>query len=216
MARILQLFRLVLTLSVGLVCVYLLVTDTSLLRKRDHRQFHSPVASKTSKRRFNDTRSREEKILYAERLKEKRLQMMNELRKKRKGAGIPGIVGRLGGKGALMPIMHQIRGPWFDKNGTLEPMGYALQDHVVNPHNFSYINHPGNMCEDEDLFLFMYVHTSPKHYLNRMLIRNTWGNQRFYTDFKLKVRKCRPLSWKITYYRPSKISDASYLNNLKA
>ena len=57
---------------------------------------------------------------------------------------------------------------------------------VVNPHNFSYLNHPGNIC-DEDLFLLLYLHTSPENFQRRALVRNTWGNQTYYSDFKIKV-----------------------------
>lgn len=51
---------------------------------------------------------------------------------------------------------------------------------IVNPHPFKYIINQKNICKDKDIFLIAYIHTAPKHYKRRMVIRQTWGNHKNY------------------------------------
>ncbi len=54
------------------------------------------------------------------------------------------------------------------------------EDTIVNPHNFNYILNPGdNVCgknNGKDLFLLVYVHSSPNNFKRRLAIRETWSN----------------------------------------
>ena len=57
---------------------------------------------------------------------------------------------------------------------------------VVNPHPFKYLINSKSVCR-EKLFVLAYIHTAPDHYKRRMVIRQTWGNPKYYTDLKMRV-----------------------------
>ena len=57
----------------------------------------------------------------------------------------------------------------------------------ANPHPFKYILNARNMCKGKDVFLMIYVHTAPSHTKRRMVIRNTWANQKYYPDDIVRV-----------------------------
>ena len=56
-----------------------------------------------------------------------------------------------------------------------------------NPHPFKYTIITKTVCKDKDLFLISYIHTAPSHYKRRMVIRETWGNPKYYPDVKVRV-----------------------------
>ena len=56
-----------------------------------------------------------------------------------------------------------------------------------NPHPFRYTLITKTVCKDKDLFLISYIHTAPSHYKRRMVIRETWGNPKYYPDVKVRV-----------------------------
>ena len=57
---------------------------------------------------------------------------------------------------------------------------------ILNPHPFKYIINAQNICHNKDIFLIVYIHTAPKHYKRRMVIRQTWGNPKHY-DVKIRL-----------------------------
>ena len=56
----------------------------------------------------------------------------------------------------------------------------------VNPHNFHRIINPTHICHNLDVFLLVYVHTSPDHFKHRMIIRTTWGNPSYFADVTVR------------------------------
>jgi hypothetical protein len=56
----------------------------------------------------------------------------------------------------------------------------------ANPHFFRYIFEPTRVCEKQDIFLLIYVHTAPDHYKRRTLIRELWGNPRNFKDVAIR------------------------------
>ena len=63
---------------------------------------------------------------------------------------------------------------------------------IVNPHNFSYITHPGvlvcssfNSTDKNSTFILFYIHTNPSHQRNRVLIRETWGNSLIFPNIRV-------------------------------
>ena len=56
-----------------------------------------------------------------------------------------------------------------------------------NPHPFKYSLVTKTVCKDKDIFLIVYVHTAPSHYKRRMVIRETWGNPKFYSDVTVRA-----------------------------
>lgn len=62
-------------------------------------------------------------------------------------------------------------------------------DLVVNPHPFRYVINAETLCAEAgadaggaDVFVVVYVHSAPSHYKRRMVIRQTWGDAKQYTD----------------------------------
>lgn len=54
-----------------------------------------------------------------------------------------------------------------------------LSSSIVNPHDYKYLINPGeSVCKNkgDEVFLLIYVHSSPKNLKNRMAIRETWSN----------------------------------------
>ena len=58
---------------------------------------------------------------------------------------------------------------------------------LANPHPFNIIIKADHVCDNRDIFLVSYIHTSPDHYKRRMVIRQTWGNQKYYPDINIRV-----------------------------
>ncbi len=61
------------------------------------------------------------------------------------------------------------------------------QSKVANPHRFKYLLNAPNVCKNKDVFMIVYVHTAPSHYKRRMVIRQTWGNYKYYKDVIVRV-----------------------------
>lgn len=55
-----------------------------------------------------------------------------------------------------------------------------------NPHPFRYVINPSSVCSG-DIFLLVYVHSAPRHFKQRMAIRETWGNAENFPDVAIKV-----------------------------
>ncbi|CAF1246867.1 unnamed protein product [Adineta steineri] len=65
---------------------------------------------------------------------------------------------------------------------------YTPRDHIVNPHNFSYILNPGySICNSSNpfVFVFIYVHSGPGNYQRRVVIRETWATRTLFPDIRL-------------------------------
>ncbi|VDI05263.1 beta-1,3-galactosyltransferase 1 [Mytilus galloprovincialis] len=58
---------------------------------------------------------------------------------------------------------------------------------IVNPHNFSYLKNPVNICSEKDIYMITYIHTSPKNFHKRQTIRSTWGDKRLLEQYKTKI-----------------------------
>ncbi len=75
-------------------------------------------------------------------------------------------------------------------NTTVTPIinPYHPRDHIVNPHNFSYIHNPGySVCNDSisSVYILVYVHSGPTNYQRRVVIRETWATQTLFPDLRL-------------------------------
>lgn len=57
----------------------------------------------------------------------------------------------------------------------------------ANPHNFKYLKNPVNMCVGKDIYMIIYVHSSPAYFQKREAIRNTWGNKHLLEQFLAKI-----------------------------
>ncbi|CAF1228158.1 unnamed protein product [Rotaria sordida] len=65
---------------------------------------------------------------------------------------------------------------------------YEPKDHIVNPHNFSYILNPGYfICNTNNtpVYILVYVHSGPTNYQRRIVIRETWATQTLFSDLRL-------------------------------
>ena len=57
----------------------------------------------------------------------------------------------------------------------------------VNPHSFSFILKPMDICSHENIFLLTYVHSAPEHFKRRTLIRQTWGNLKNFPEGTFRI-----------------------------
>ncbi len=65
---------------------------------------------------------------------------------------------------------------------------YHPRDHIVNPHNFSFIRNPGYfVCNNgtSPVYILVYVHSGPTNYQRRIVIRETWATQTLFPDLRL-------------------------------
>ncbi|CAF1280249.1 unnamed protein product [Rotaria sordida] len=65
---------------------------------------------------------------------------------------------------------------------------YHPRDHIVNPHNFSYILNPEySVCDNSSspVYLLVYVHSGPTNYQRRVVIRETWATRTLFPDLRL-------------------------------
>jgi len=65
---------------------------------------------------------------------------------------------------------------------------YHARDHIVNPHNFSYILNPEySVCDNSNssIYLLVYVHSGPTNYQRRIVIRETWATRTLFPDLRL-------------------------------
>ena len=63
-------------------------------------------------------------------------------------------------------------------------------DDTVNPHPFRFVLNNEKMCGADlgrDVFLLMYVHTSPENFWRRTNIRATWGDPKYYFPHKIRL-----------------------------
>ena len=65
---------------------------------------------------------------------------------------------------------------------------YEVQDKIVNNHNFEYILNPKfDVCGNgsDNVFLLIYVHSSPENYKRRIAIRETWAKRSIFDDIRI-------------------------------
>ena len=66
---------------------------------------------------------------------------------------------------------------------------YRPRDHIVSPHDFSYIINPGysvcNQSSNSSVYVLVYVHSGPTNYQRRMVIRETWSTRTLFPDLRL-------------------------------
>jgi beta-1,3-galactosyltransferase 1 len=65
---------------------------------------------------------------------------------------------------------------------------YEVQDKIVNHHNFEYILNPKfDVCgnRSDNVFLLIYVHSSPENYKRRIAIRETWAKRSIFDDIRI-------------------------------
>lgn len=66
-----------------------------------------------------------------------------------------------------------------------------VKDHIVNPHNFSYILNPGHkICNSDDVnhknvYMLIYVHSATANYKRRQSIRETWARRSMFRDIRI-------------------------------
>ncbi|XP_013379989.1 beta-1,3-galactosyltransferase 1 [Lingula anatina] len=56
-----------------------------------------------------------------------------------------------------------------------------------NNHDFEYIIVNKNLCSSQSPFVIVWIHTSPDHFKQRLMIRQTWGNPRNHPDGSVKI-----------------------------
>lgn len=65
---------------------------------------------------------------------------------------------------------------------------YRARDHIVNPHNFSYILNPAfSVCDNDNssIYILVYVHSGPSNYQRRMVMRETWATRTLFPDLRI-------------------------------
>ena len=65
---------------------------------------------------------------------------------------------------------------------------YSRKDHIVNPHDFSYLLNPGyTVCDNNNssVYMLVYVHSGPSNYQRRIVIRETWATRTLFPDLRL-------------------------------
>jgi hypothetical protein len=65
---------------------------------------------------------------------------------------------------------------------------YRPRDHIVNRHDFSYIQNPGySVCNNSNssVYILVYVHSGPTNYQRRIVIRETWATRTLFPDLRL-------------------------------
>ena len=87
---------------------------------------------------------------------------------------------------------------------------------LVNPFPFKPLLHPAAPCADTDLYLLVYVHSSPLNYRRRQVIRQTWGNSSQYTplDVKISVMFVMGIQKNTTEPDESVINEASMYHDI--
>lgn len=67
---------------------------------------------------------------------------------------------------------------------------------VINPHNFKYILNPEhelcNTTGNEDVFLFIYVHSAPSHFKKRQALRDTWLRRSMFPQIRVGFMMGKP------------------------
>lgn len=58
---------------------------------------------------------------------------------------------------------------------------------VVNPHDFNFIINPTKLCDKTGLRFLIYVHTAPKNFRKRQLVRQTWGSKAILVQYNMRV-----------------------------
>ncbi len=74
--------------------------------------------------------------------------------------------------------------------GTKPVNPYAVSSKMVNPHEFIYNLNPefqicGNNDDKYQVFLLIYVHTTPKNLKRRLTIRETWARRSMFRDIRI-------------------------------
>ncbi|CAF0956813.1 unnamed protein product [Brachionus calyciflorus] len=67
---------------------------------------------------------------------------------------------------------------------------FKLQDKIVNRHDFEFILNPGHeICkpldEYDNVFLLIYVHSSPSNFKRRLSLRETWAKRSMFRDIRI-------------------------------
>lgn len=66
---------------------------------------------------------------------------------------------------------------------------FAVQNEIVNRHDFNYIYNPGyEICkpvDDNKIFVVVYVHTAPGNFKRRLSIRETWSKRSMFRDMRI-------------------------------
>lgn len=77
----------------------------------------------------------------------------------------------------------------FDEKLSVEERDRRLRErtNVVHPHPFKYVLNSPSICSGDQVFLLIYVHTSPGNYRRREVIRRTWGNGVQYKDVVVRI-----------------------------
>ena len=73
--------------------------------------------------------------------------------------------------------------------GSVKSNDLEINDKIVNRHDFKYIMNPGDQICGENfginVFLLIYVHTSPDNFKRRLSIRETWSKRSMFRDIRL-------------------------------
>ncbi|XP_061169072.1 beta-1,3-galactosyltransferase brn-like [Saccostrea echinata] len=63
--------------------------------------------------------------------------------------------------------------------------GKKIVNEPINLHNFNYIHQGQNICKESNIFLILVVKSRVENFLNRHVIRKTWGNISNYEAVKI-------------------------------
>jgi hypothetical protein len=87
-------------------------------------------------------------------------------------------------------LLHSLNDNPTTTTATVSPIinPYHARDHIVNPHNFSYLLNPGySVCDNSNssVYILVYVHSGPSNYQRRVVIRETWSTRTLFSDLRL-------------------------------
>ena len=88
----------------------------------------------------------------------------------------------------LCITLDQHNNPTTTSSSSTVTNPYQPRDHIVNPHNFSYIHNPGySVCNtsNSSVYVLVYVHSGPTNHQRRMVIRETWATRTLFSDLRL-------------------------------
>lgn len=63
----------------------------------------------------------------------------------------------------------------------------VTEEPVVNPHDFNFIINPTKLCLKKGLRFLVYVHSAPKNFRKRQLVRQTWGSKAILEKYSMRI-----------------------------
>ena len=77
-----------------------------------------------------------------------------------------------------------------EKMSTQQPVISTVassEEPIVNPHEFNYVINPNMLCDRKGLRFLVYIHSAPKNFRKRQLVRQTWGSKSILTQYNMRI-----------------------------